>query len=111
MNRFCFSVSVFFLILSLIFIRKRRMEFEYGLLWTGISIVLIILSLNGRLVQYLAKCAGILYAPALLFLIGIIFSFIMIFYLMTVISDMKKKITRLIQDNAILNDKIQERLK
>jgi hypothetical protein len=95
----------------MIFIKKRRLEFEYGFLWAGISIVLIILSLNGRLIRYLAKCAGILYAPALLFLIGIIFCFIMIFYLMTVISDMKKKITRLIQDNALLNDKIQERLR
>ena len=37
--------------------------------------------------------------------------FMMIFYLMIIISDLKKKITKLIQVNALLDNKINERLK
>lgn len=110
-NKFCFSISLVFLIIDLIYIKKRRLEFQYSILWTTVSVSLILLSVNGKLVQYLAACTGILYAPALLFLVGIIFCFLMVFYLMIVISDMKKKITRLIQENAILNDKITEGIK
>jgi hypothetical protein len=84
------------------------LEFKYSLFWSAVSIILLVLSLNGKLLQYLADYTGIVHAPALLFLVGIISSYLMIFYLMIVISDMKKKVRRLIQDNALLDDKVDE---
>lgn len=111
MNKFCLIISASFLVINLIFIKNRRLDFQYSFLWTAVSVMLMVLSFNGRLVQYLADCAGIVYAPAFLFLLGIIFSFLMIFYLMVVVSDMKKKMTKLIQENALLNDKLEELLK
>jgi len=111
MNTFCLFISLTFLIMTILFIKKRRLEFGYSVLWTMVCIILIILSVNGELVNYLSNCLGIIYAPAFLFLIGIMFSFIMIFYLMIIISDLKKKITKLIQVNALLDNKINERLK
>ena len=56
-----------------------------------------------------AKATGIMYAPAFLFLMGIAFSLIMIFYLMIVVSNIQKKLTKLIQENSILKDRIEER--
>ncbi|MEW9096275.1 MAG: DUF2304 domain-containing protein [Clostridiaceae bacterium] len=109
MNIFCFMISLFFLVISIVFIRKRSLEFNWGLLWILVSLILMILSMNSRILEYLAKAIGIMYAPAFLFLIGIIFSLIMIFYLMIVISNMQRKLTKLIQENSILKDRVEER--
>lgn len=72
---------------------------------------LIILSLNKNLLEYLSEFIGITYSPSLLFLVGILFSFLLIFYLMLVISDIQRKLTRVIQDNAILKNKLSEKEK
>ncbi|WP_315116227.1 DUF2304 domain-containing protein [uncultured Clostridium sp.] len=108
MNLFCFMISLFFLVISIIFIRKRSLEFKWGLLWILVSLILMIFSMNSRIVEYLAKATGIMYAPSFLFFMGIVFSLIMIFYLMIVISNMQKKLTKLIQENSILKDRVEE---
>lgn len=109
MNLFCFMISLFFLVISIIFIRKRSLEFKWGLLWILVSLILMIFSIDSRIVEYLAKATGIMYAPAFLFFMGIVFNLIMIFYLMIVISSMQKKLTKLIQENSILKDRVEER--
>jgi hypothetical protein len=109
MNLFCSMISLFFLAISIIFIRKRSLEFKSGFLWILVSLILMIFSINSTVLEYLAKATGIIYAPAFLFLMGIAFSLIMIFYLMIVVSNMQKKITKLIQENSILKDRIEER--
>ncbi|MBU5591665.1 DUF2304 domain-containing protein [Clostridium sp. MSJ-4] len=109
MKLFCFMISLFFLVISIIFIRKRSLEFKSGLLWILVSLILMIFSVNSTIIESLAKVTGIMYPPAFLFLMGIIFSLVMIFYLMIVISNMQKKLTKLIQENSILKDRIEEK--
>lgn len=109
MNTFCFVISLIFLTVSLIFIRKRTLEIKYSLFWITISIIMMILSIHVSFTEWLAKFVGIIYAPAFLFLIGIIFNFILIFYLMLLISNIQKKLTRVIQENAILKEEISEK--
>lgn len=109
MNLLCFMISIIFVAMSIIFIRNRRLEFKSGLLWIFISFILMIFSINSAIVEYFAKAVGIVYAPAFLFLMGIAFSLIMIFYLMVVVSKMEKKLTKLVQENSILKDRIGEK--
>ncbi|WP_055669087.1 DUF2304 domain-containing protein [Desnuesiella massiliensis] len=109
MNIFYFMISLFFLVISIIFIQKRSLEFKSGLLWILVSLILMIFSMNSTIVEYLAKATGIMYAPAFLFFMGIVFCLIMIFYLMIVISSIQKKLTKLIQENSILKDRMEER--
>lgn len=109
MNMFCFTISLLFLIASIMFIRKRSLEFKCGLLWISVSLILAVFSMNSTIVEHLAKATGIVYAPAFLFFMGIVFCLTMIFYLMIAISSMEKKLTKLIQENSILKDKIEER--
>lgn len=109
MNLFFFTISFIFLIVSIVFIRKRSLEFKCGLLWILVSLILMAFSMNPKTVEYLAEATGIMYAPAFLFFMGVIFSLIMIFYLMIVTSNMQKKLTKLIQENSILKDRIEER--
>lgn len=109
MNLFYFIISLFFLIISIIFIRKRSLEFKCGLLWILVSLILMTFSMNQTILERFAKATGIMYAPAFLFFMGIVFSLIMIFYLMVVTSNMQKKLTKLIQENSILKDRVEER--
>lgn len=109
MNLFYFMISFFFLVISIIFLRKRSLEFKCGLLWILVSLILMIFSMNSTIIEYLAKTTGIIYAPAFLFFMGIVFCLIMIFYLMIVISSIQKKLTKLIQENSILKDRMEER--
>lgn len=109
MNLFCSIISLSFFAISIIFIRKRSLEFKGGLIWILVSLILMIFSMNSTVVEYFAKAVGIVYAPAFLFLMGITFSLIMIFYLMIVVSSMQKKVTKLIQENSILKERIEER--
>lgn len=96
-----------FLIVTIYALKKRKLEFQYSFLWLIISIILIILSLSKNIFESIAKFVGIVYAPSFLFLTGIVFALILIFYLMIVISDFKKRITRLTQEVGILKNKIE----
>jgi len=109
MNLFCSMISLSFLVISIISIRKRSLEFKGGLLWILVSLILMIFSINSTILEYFAKATNIMYAPAFLFLMGVTFSLSMIFYLMIVVSNIQKKLTKLIQENSILKDRIEER--
>lgn len=99
---YCFVLSVLFLTVTLYFVKKRILDFKYSIFWISISLVLIILSINKKLAEGMARAVSISYAPAFLFVTGIVFIFFLIFYLTLVISKIQSKITMLIQEVGIL---------
>lgn len=104
MNTFCFIIALIFLMISLYFVKRRKLDFKCSFLWIALSLVFMFFSVNLGTVDYLAQKASVYYAPALLFLLGILFAFLLIFYVMIAVSDMYKKITRLSQEIAILKE-------
>ncbi|ERI93998.1 hypothetical protein HMPREF1982_01254 [Clostridiales bacterium oral taxon 876 str. F0540] len=52
----------------------------------------------------ISKKIGIYYPPALLFVTGIIFSFLLVFLLTIEISDLKRRVINLTQELAILKN-------
>lgn len=105
---YCLALSILFLICTLYFVKKRILDFKYSVFWVSLSLILIVLSLNVNLTEYVAKIAGIYYAPTFLFVTGIIFTLILIFYLNLVISKMQSKITLLTQEIGIIKSSINE---
>lgn len=105
---YCLVLSILFLIGTLYFVKKRILDFKYSIFWVSISLVLIVLSLNINLTESMARIAGISYAPAFLFVTGIIFVLILIFYLNLVISNMQSKITLLTQEIGIIKSYISK---
>ena len=99
---YCLVLSILFLIGTLYFVKKRMLDFKYSIFWISISLILIIFSLNVNLTERIARIVGISYAPAFLFVTGIIFILILIFYLNLVISKMQSKITLLTQEIGII---------
>lgn len=105
---YCLALSILFLICTLYFVKKRILDFKYSVFWVSLSLILIVLSLNVNLTEYVAKIVGIYYAPTFLFVTGIIFTLILIFYLNLVISKMQSKITLLTQEIGIIKSSINE---
>jgi hypothetical protein len=99
---YCLVLSALFLAGTLYFVKKRVLDFKYSIFWILTSLVLIILSLNKSLTEGMARAVSISYAPAFLFVTGIVFIFFLIFYLNLVISKMQSKITLLVQEIGIL---------
>lgn len=99
----CFIFSTLFLMAALFFIKKRVLEFGYSILWLVTGIIMIVLSLNKNLTEKMANLLHIAYPPAFLFLTGIVFTLLLLFNLTIVVSKMQGKITRLIQEFAVLH--------
>lgn len=91
-----------FLIMTLFFIKRRLLEFRYSMLWIVTSLIMVIFSLNKSLTEKFAQLLNISYPPAFLFLTGIAFILLLLFYITVVVSNMQGKITRLIQELGVL---------
>lgn len=99
---YCLILSMLFLSITLFFIKKRVLEFKYSILWIITGIIMVVLSLNKDLTERCAHLLNISYPPAFLFLTGLIFILLLMFYLTIVVSTMQEKITRLIQELGVL---------
>lgn len=104
---YCFVIAMAFIVATIIFIKKRALDIKYSFMWLVVGITMAILSLNSSIIESLAAIFNIKYAPALLFLIGIIFCFALIFNLIIIISSLKAKIVRLTQEVGILKSNLR----
>jgi Uncharacterized conserved protein len=90
------------------FVKRRMLEFKHGILWMVTSIVMVIASLNKGFVGEAASFIGISYPPAFLFLIGIMFTLFILFYITVEISKTQRKIIRLTQEVGIIRQDSEE---
>ena len=106
-NIYLFSIlfSGAFLILILELVRRQKLKEQYSLLWILMGVLLLIISMNVGLVETLADWLNIEYAPALLFLFGLLFCFVFILHLTIVISKLNQQVLRLTQEITILKEK------
>ncbi len=105
---YCLLLSMGFLMGALYFVKKRVLNFNYSIFWISISLILVIISLNVRFTESMARAVGISYAPAFLFLTGIVFVLVLIFYLNLTISKMQRELTLLTQEIGIIKSSSSE---
>lgn len=105
-----FIIIVLFFIIVMESVRRGILETRDSLIWIFTCMILGVLSLSRDLLAYLADLLGIVYAPSLLFLFGLISTIIMIFDLTRRISKLNNKVTVLTQEFALLKEE-QERMK
>src|ERR1039458_49814 len=76
-------VSIAFLALSVRAIRRHRLSEHTGMLWLGVSLVMVFLSatLPFHLLDRAARFVGIAYPPDLILLIAVLFLFAFTFQL------------------------------
>ncbi|WP_418792019.1 DUF2304 domain-containing protein [Phosphitispora sp. TUW77] len=107
---FLFSAlfSLGFLVIVLELVRSKRLKEQYSLLWLFVGGVMLILALWRDLIERLAEWLGIYYAPSLLFIVGILFSFALILHYSVIISRLHNQNVRLAQEVGVLNKKVED---
>ncbi|MFC0213143.1 DUF2304 domain-containing protein [Paenibacillus chartarius] len=95
-----------FLFVTIELIRRRKLQEQYALLWLLLGCVMAGFSLFPDLLQFISDTVRIAYAPSLLFLIGLLCSLALILHLTIVISKLHRRVTRLIQELALLQERI-----
>lgn len=102
-----FSLGFIFVILDLV--RRQRLKEQYSLLWLLIGLGFLVVSSNTKVLEWMALLLDIKYAPAVLFLLGLIFSFALILHLTVVISRLTDHVLRLTQEITVLKTELSER--
>lgn len=98
-------VAALFLVFVLELVRRQKLREQYSLLWILFSVVLLVCSMNVHFVEWLAAKLGVKYAPAVLFLFGLLFCFAFILHLTIVITRLTAQVLRLTQEIVILKER------
>jgi len=96
------TFSVLFIIIVLDLVRRQKLKEQYSILWVLVSLLLAVVSVDTRILEWLALNLDVAYAPAILFLFGLIFCFTFILHLTTVVSKLNDRVLRLAQELALL---------
>lgn len=98
-------VAFSFLLVVLELVRRQKLREQYSLLWILFSLVLVIVSLNVSFIEWIADRFGVKYAPAILFLFGLLFCFTIILHLTIVVTKLTAQVLRLTQELTILKER------
>ncbi|MBI5102228.1 MAG: DUF2304 domain-containing protein [Nitrospirae bacterium] len=100
------NLVIFFMVIELV--RRNRLKERYSLLWIFASVVMFWFSVSRQSLHFVAGLIGIQYPPSLIFLIGLIFMVLINIHFSTVISELSEKNKTLVQDLALLADRVNE---
>ncbi len=99
--------SVLFCIFILYVTHKKKLSYKYTLLWLAFGCLTLLFALFPNIITSIAKSIHIFEPTNALFLIYIFFIIVIIFYISLGFSKNQEKITILIQENAILQSRIE----
>ncbi|USB32954.1 DUF2304 domain-containing protein [Paenibacillus sp. YPG26] len=107
MTIYFLSVILSFLFLAIVLelVRHQKLKEQYSLLWILFGVLLFIISLNVRFIETIASWLGVKYAPAMLFLFGLLFCFAFILHLTLVVTKLSNQVLRLTQELTIRKEK------
>lgn len=75
------------------------------MLWIAFGLVMFIVSINVHMVERIAIWLGVKYAPAILFLFGLLFCFAIMLHLTMVITKLSNQVLRLAQELTIMKER------
>lgn len=90
---------------------KKKLNYKLTILWLCFSVFIVILAVFPQIVMWLSKAIHIETPVNALYLMFIFLLIVILFYLSAELSKIQNKVTILIQENALLNKKIEERNK
>lgn len=99
-------LSLALLVSVLLLIRRRQLREQDSLLWLLFGLIIFLLSINTAWLNRLAALVGVVYAPSLLFLVGITLCFLLILNLTVVVSKQSQRIVRLTQELGLLRGEL-----
>ncbi|QSO51138.1 DUF2304 domain-containing protein [Alicyclobacillus curvatus] len=94
--------SLVFLLVTIYVVRRRQLHFGYAILWLTLSLLVLVLALRVKAWNALAHQLGVYYAPALIFLVAILFVMVYLFQLTITVTRLSKENVQLAQEVAML---------
>lgn len=98
-------LSIIFIVIVFELVRRQKLKEQYSLLWIAFGLILFIVSINVTMVERIAAWLGVKYAPAILFLFGLLFCFAIILHLTMVITKLSNQVLRLAQEITIMKER------
>ncbi|WP_042240071.1 DUF2304 domain-containing protein [Paenibacillus sp. FSL R5-0912] len=105
---FLIVISVLFLLLLFNMIKKYELQLKYALLWIMVVSIMIIISVFPKIAFYFTFFLGFQEPSNFIFLIGIIFSLMIIFSLSVSISNQSYKMRQISQEMGLLKKRLKE---
>ncbi|NEW05366.1 DUF2304 domain-containing protein [Paenibacillus sp. SYP-B3998] len=108
MNIYLLAITfcLVFLFITVELIRRQKLQEQYAILWLTLGFFMGMFSLFPSMLNQISRLMRIYYAPSLLFLVGLLFSLVFIMHLTIVISKLHRKLTRLVQEVALLQERV-----
>lgn len=95
-------LSIASLVFILRLVRRRQLRAKYSLLWLPLGAVFVVLGIAPGLLDWAAGKVGIYYAPALLFLAGILFLLLVAVHLSWEVSRLEERTRILAEELALM---------
>jgi hypothetical protein len=89
-------------------IRKHKLREEYALVWLAASLLIVIFSIFGDLVNLLATFFAVTYAPTLILVLGLLFALVVLLSQSVMLSTQAKCIRDLAQNLALLEWRLRQ---
>lgn len=99
---FAILVSLFFLVLIVELVRRRKLREEYSFLWIITGFIMLILTIRYDLLLFLTKLIGAVLPTTTLFIFAILFLVLISLHFSIKISSLTDKVIKLTQELAIL---------
>jgi hypothetical protein len=105
---FVILVAVVIALVVISYIRRWRLREQYSILWLGLSVTMIVPAAAPDLVEWVADRLDVIYAPSLLFFLGLAFVAVMLFHYSLEISRLSDENRDLAQELGLLRARIDE---
>ncbi|MEU7799585.1 DUF2304 domain-containing protein [Micromonospora arborensis] len=87
-------------------LRRRQLREKYGMLWLGVLVIVIPLSLFPRLLDNVAELLGVASGVSLVLFLGIVFLLLVCVHLSWEVSHLEEETRTLAEDFALLRTEI-----
>lgn len=104
-----FIISSSFMGTILYFIRGRKLREQYSLLWLLLSFIMMVLSLFPGMIDWVALQFDVVYAPSLLYLLGLTGVLFILLHLTMAVSSLTNRVIVLTQTVALQEQMLLER--
>ena len=98
--------SIVLIVVIVVLTRQRRIREQYSLIWLAIGFLMLVFSLFKGLLDFIARLAGIYYAPSLLLVLAIFAGTVLGIHFTMVLSRLTENNKKLIQEVGLLKNRV-----
>jgi hypothetical protein len=95
------AVAILLMVVELV--RRRKLKEEYSILWVGISLVTLLVSVWFSLLQNVTDAIGAISPASTLFFFGLLFCLVLLLHFSVRISSLERRLTSLVQEVGLMN--------